>query len=237
MTIPVIVDCDPGHDDAVALLLALASPELDVRLVSTVAGNTTIHKTTRNALTVLELAERTDVPVARGAARPLTRQPSVAEYVHGESGLDGPSLSPPRTRPVDLDAVDAIAEAIRTSPEKVTLVAMGPLTNIALLLAAHPAIAEGVARIVFMGGAVGLGNRTPNAEFNIWADPEAAARVLETPVPITMIGLDVTHQALVGQIESDHLRGRNRCSTFVAELLDFFRAHYWRRFPGFERVA
>ncbi len=232
MTRSVLIDCDPGHDDAIALLLAVASPELRVLGVTTVGGNTTLEKTTRNALTVLELANRTDISVAAGAPRPLCRPLSVAEYVHGESGLDGPRLEPPTTQVVDTHAVPFLREAILSSPEPVTLIPMGPLTNVALLLATYPEVTENLEAIVFMGGAALLGNRTPGAEFNVWADPEAAARVLMTPVPITMAGLDVTHQALVGETEAERLRGRNRSSTFVAELLDFFRTNYPRRFIG-----
>ena len=150
--IPVILDCDPGHDDAIALLLALASPELELLGVTTVAGNQTLAKTTANALRILEFVGREEVPVAAGAERPLVREPFVATYVHGESGLDGPALPPPRGRPVDAHAVDFLAEHILASDRPVTLVATGPLTNIALLLARYPDATAGVARIVLMGG-------------------------------------------------------------------------------------
>jgi inosine-uridine nucleoside N-ribohydrolase len=234
VTIPVIIDCDPGHDDAIALLLAVASPELDILGVTTVAGNTTLEKTTRNALTVLELAGRPDIPVAMGAAVPLARDLVVAEYVHGESGLDGPVLEPPSTDPVSEPAADFMAHAIRTSAEPVTLIPTGPLTNVGILLREHPDVRDNIAAITFMGGAAEIGNVTPNAEFNIYVDPEAAEIVVLSGLPVTMIGLEVTHQALFGEQEADALRGRGRAATFVAELLDFFVANHPRTYstPG-----
>ncbi len=172
---PVILDCDPGHDDAIALLFALASPELEVLGVTTVHGNQTLEKTTANALRVLDLADRRDIPVAAGADRPLERELTVAAHVHGESGLDGPALPPPGRAPMAQHAVDFMIEQIVSSPRPVTLVPTGPLTNIALLLDRIGDV--NVERIVLMGGAIAEGNMTPAAEFNIWADPEAAARV------------------------------------------------------------
>jgi inosine-uridine nucleoside N-ribohydrolase len=235
MTTPILLDCDPGHDDAIALLLALASPELELRGVTTVAGNQTLEKTTANALKVLELAGRADVPVAVGADRPLVRELFVADYVHGESGLDGPALPTPTASPVPEPAVDFLARRLEPG---VVLVATGPLTNVALLLerGARPE------RIVLMGGAIGEGNVTPAAEFNIWVDPEAAARVFESGVNVTMVGLDVTHQALFGPDRVERLRGRGRVSEVVAELLDFFgqfhrKAYGWNGSPIHDAVA
>ena len=172
---PVIIDCDPGHDDAIALLLALGSPELDVLGVTTVHGNQTLEKTTANALRVLELVGRSDISVAAGADRPLVRDLAVAAHVHGESGLDGPALPPAVGAPLGAHAVEFMAETIASSAVPVTLVPTGPLTNIALLL--ERTGGANIARIVLMGGAIGEGNMTPAAEFNIWADPEAADRV------------------------------------------------------------
>lgn len=222
MTTPIILDCDPGHDDAIALLLALASPELDVLAVTTVAGNQTLAKTTKNALRVLELAGRPEIPVGAGADRPLVRDLEVAEWIHGESGLDGPTLSEPRSAPDARHAIDLIAELVESHPEPITLVPVGPLTNIALLLARYPELAGRLGRVVLMGGAVGLGNVTPAAEFNVWQDPEAAKRVFHSGLDVTMIGLDVTHHALLGASEADELRDAGAIGTFVAELLDFF---------------
>jgi inosine-uridine nucleoside N-ribohydrolase len=222
VTTPVLIDCDPGHDDAIALLLALASPELELLGVTTVAGNSTLEKTTANAIRVLELAGRPDVSVAAGAARPLVREPFVAAYVHGESGLDGPALPPARTPPVDEHAVDFLAERILGSPARTTLVPTGPLTNIALLLAIRPEVGERIERIVLMGGATGEGNVTPAAEFNVWADPEAAARVFDSGLDVTMVGLDVTHCAVVTAEHAGRLRRAGRIGAVVADLLEFY---------------
>jgi inosine-uridine nucleoside N-ribohydrolase len=212
----VLIDCDPGHDDAIALLLALASPELELLGVTTVAGNQTLEKTTANAIRVLDFVGRDDVPVAAGAERPLLRDPFVAAYVHGETGLDGPDLPPPQREPLAQHAVEFLAEHV----DGTTLVAVGPLTNVALLLAHYPRARP--ARIVIMGGSIGLGNVTPAAEFNIWADPEAAARVFASGFDLTMIGLDVTHQALLTDGDAERLRASGRTGRMVAELYDFF---------------
>jgi inosine-uridine nucleoside N-ribohydrolase len=212
----ILIDCDPGHDDAIALLLALASPEVELVGVTTVAGNQTLEKTTANAIRVLDFVGREDIPVARGADRPLLREPFVAAYVHGETGLDGPELPPPQREPVAQHAVDFLTEHVGGT----TLVPIGPLTNIALLLAQHPEARPD--RIVLMGGAIGVGNVTPAAEFNIWADPEAAARVFGSGIELTMIGLDVTHQALLMTEDAERLRASGRTGTMVAELYDFF---------------
>ncbi len=171
---PIILDCDPGHDDAIAILLALASPEVELVAVTTVSGNQTLDKTTANALRVLELAGRSDVPVYAGADAPFVRARDVAAHVHGESGLDGPDLPPPSASARPQHAVEFLAECFRGGTKPV-LVPTGPLTNVGLLLATHPGSRP--ERIVLMGGAIGEGNRTPAAEFNIWADPEAAQRV------------------------------------------------------------
>ncbi|HUQ23415.1 MAG TPA: nucleoside hydrolase [Gaiellaceae bacterium] len=225
MTIPILLDCDPGHDDAIALLLALASPELELLGVTTVHGNQTLDKTTDNALRVLELAGRADVAVARGADRPLLREPHVAAHVHGESGLDGPELPAATTQPVAQHAVEFMAE--RIVPGTV-LVPIGPLTNVALYLAEHGT--ENLERIVLMGGAIAEGNMTPAAEFNIWADPEAAQRVFHSGVPVTMIGLDVTHKALLTPALAEQFRAAGRVGTFVAELVEFFKQYHARTY-------
>jgi inosine-uridine nucleoside N-ribohydrolase len=226
VTTPVLIDCDPGHDDAIALLLALASPELELLGVTTVSGNQTLEKTTANALRVLELAGRSDVAVAAGADRPLVRERFVAAYVHGESGLDGPVLREPVGSPVAEHAIDFLAERIAASERPVTLVPLGPLTNVALLLARHPDAAARLDGIVLMGGAIAEGNVTPAAEFNVWADPEAARRVFESGLDVTMIGLDVTHEALMTPAHAERLRSTGRVGTFVAELFDFFHVFH-----------
>jgi inosine-uridine nucleoside N-ribohydrolase len=228
MATPILLDCDPGHDDAIALLLALASPEVELLGVTTVAGNQTLEKTTANAIRVLEFAGHTDVPVAAGADRPLVREPFVASYVHGETGLDGPDLPPPRSAPVNRHAVDFLADKIREADGEVTLVPVGPLTNVALLLALHPDARP--ERIVLMGGAIAEGNVTPAAEFNIWADPEAARRVFESGLDLTMIGLDVTHKALMTREHAERLREAGRVGRAVAELWDFFSRFHRERY-------
>jgi inosine-uridine nucleoside N-ribohydrolase len=231
---PILIDCDPGHDDAIALLLALASPEVELLGVTTVHGNTTLVNTTANALRILELAGRGDVPVAAGADRPFIRDPIVAASVHGESGLDGPDLPPAAGAPVDQHAVDFLSERLRSAGRPVTLVPTGPLTNVALLLARDPAAAEHIERIVLMGGAIAEGNVTPAAEFNIWLDPEAAARVFGSGVDVTMVGLDVTHRALMTPEHAETLRRTGRVGEVVAELWEFYYRHHVRvyDFPG-----
>jgi inosine-uridine nucleoside N-ribohydrolase len=229
MATRVILDTDPGHDDAIALLLALASPELELLGVTTVAGNQTLEKTTANALKILEFVERTDVPVHVGAPRPLVRDQWTAEYVHGETGLDGPDLPEPRTQAADGHAIDFIAREVEEK-EGVVLVPVGPLTNIALLLARYPGIDDRIARIVLMGGSAGAGNVTPGAEFNVWADPEAAHRVFTSGIDVTMIGLDVTHKALLLPERVEELRGSGRVGALVAELYDFYHGHHARTY-------
>ena len=218
----IILDCDPGHDDAIALLLALASPEVELLGVTTVAGNQTLEKTTANAIRVLDHVGRTDIPVARGASRPLVRELHVAADVHGTTGLDGPTLPPPSRPAAGAHAIDWIAETVRTHPQPVTLVATGPLTNVALFLARYPELAGRLDRVVLMGGAIGQGNVTPAAEFNLWADPEAASRVFQTDLHLTMVGLDVTHQALLTPSHARRLSGGGRAGGLVAELFSFY---------------
>src|SRR2546430_9028777 len=234
----ILLDCDPGHDDAIALLLALASPELELLGVTTVAGIQTLEKTTANAIRVLDFVGRDDIPVAAGADRPLIRDQFVAAYVHGETGLDGPDLPPPQRAPVAQHAVDFPAAKIREQEGAVTLVPTGPLTNVALLLAVHPDARP--ERIVLMGGAIAEGNVTPAAEFNIWCDPEAAARVFASGIDVTMIGLDVTHKALFGDRHKAQLEGE--VGEMVRELLAFYGAFHkeaygWDGSPIHDAVA
>jgi pyrimidine-specific ribonucleoside hydrolase len=237
---PVILDCDPGHDDAIALLLALASPELELLVVTTTYGNQTLEKTTANALRVLELVERSDVPVAAGAAHPLARELVVATHVHGESGLDGPALPTARTAPVGEDAADFTKAAVERASEPVALVATGPLTNLARYLARHGP--DGIGCIVVMGGAIAEGNYTPAAEFNVWCDPEAAAAVFASGVDVTMMGLDVTHQAVLGPTVEARLREAGKVGSFVADLNVYFTRYHretygWDGAPIHDAVA
>jgi len=226
----IILDCDPGHDDAIALLLALGSPELNLLGVTTVSGNQTLEKTTANAIRVLDHVGRDEVPVAAGADRPLVRDRHVAAEVHGETGLDGPDLPPPARAPEKTHAIDWIAMTLISRPDPVTLVPTGPLTNIALFLARYPELVARVERIVLMGGAVGEGNVTPAAEFNIWADPEAAHRVFTSGIDLTMVGLDVTHQALLGPPDVARLRSSGTAGTLVADLFEFYVQFHRRRY-------
>jgi inosine-uridine nucleoside N-ribohydrolase len=240
VSIPTLLDCDPGHDDAIALLLALASPELDLLGVTTTYGNQTLAKTTANALRVLELVGRTDVPVAAGAERPLERELVVAAHVHGESGLDGPVLPDAIAAPASEDAVAFIAERIGAASEPVTIVATGPLTNVARYLNTRGG--EGIERIVLMGGAIAEGNFTPAAEFNVWCDPEAAAIVFDSGLDVTMMGLDVTHQALLGPAVEERLRATGRVGSFVADLNVYFTRYHretygWDGAPIHDAVA
>lgn len=228
---PVILDCDPGHDDALAILLAIARPEVELLGITTVAGNAPLAATTHNALAVLTLAGRTDIPVAAGAERPLRRPLRTASQVHGASGLEGADLPRPAAEPRPEGALALMAALIRGSDRPVTLVATGPLTNLATFLDAHRELHGRVGRICLMGGAIGEGNWTASAEFNIWVDPDAAARVFEAGLPLTMIGLDVTHQAVVSVAETDHLATiGNRTGRIFADLFRFFAAWHARRY-------
>jgi len=221
--IPVVIDCDPGHDDALAITLALARPELDVLGITTIGGNSTLANTTRNALRVLALLGRTDVPVAAGPDQPLVRPLETAPQVHGVSGLDGADLPEPASEPRPEGALEFLRATLAAAPAPVTLIPVGPLTNIGLLLRTYPGIAEKIAGISLMGGAMGAGNWTPAAEFNIWVDPEAARIVFRSGLPITMHGLDVTHKALRGLPEADRLDALGtRVGHVFADLLRFF---------------
>ncbi|HXI46771.1 MAG TPA: nucleoside hydrolase [Candidatus Acidoferrales bacterium] len=231
---PIIIDCDPGHDDMVAILLALASPSLEVRGLTTVGGNATLAHVTENALRTLALANRSDVPVAAGAAHPLVGPLHTAAHVHGESGLDGPQLPAARSEPVAADAVTFIADQLERADRPLTLVPTGPQTNIGLLLRERPDLVDRIAHICFMGGAAGEGNITPSAEFNVWVDPEAADLILRSGVPITMIGLDVTHRAILWDTEREAMAaGGGAASKVVAGLLGFYQGFH-RRVYGWD---
>ncbi len=221
-----ILDVDPGHDDAVALMMACGSPALDLLAVTTVAGNVSLEKTTRNALKVLSLIGHTDVPVAAGASAPLVRTLRTAEHVHGESGLAGPEIPDATFGPDGRNAVRLISEALEDSSEPVALIPTGPLTNVANLLRERPDLKDRISRITLMGGSIGLGNTTPAAEFNIYVDPEAAHKVFDSGLPIKMCGLDVTHEAGAGPEERDRLRSLGSIGGVVAGFLEFFAGTY-----------
>jgi inosine/uridine nucleosidase len=232
---PVIIDCDPGHDDMVAIVLAAGSPEIDLLAITTVAGNGTLENTTRNARATCALAGIRGVPVAAGAPRPLLGALRTAPGVHGESALDGAELLSGDDVPLAaVHAVELTARLLREHGEPVTLVPVGPLTNVALLLRTYPDLTERIAEIVMMGGSMSAGNMTPFAEFNIWVDPEAAARVFASGIDVTMVGLDVTHRALMTAEHADRLRAAGRVGTMVAELSDFYHRFHSRiyDFPG-----
>lgn len=221
--IPVILDGDPGHDDAIAWLLAFARPELDIRGVVSVSGNVSLEKTTHNMLQIMTLLGVQDVPLAAGAERPLTGLPLSAPSVHGESGLDGPTLPRPTVSLCGLTGIQLMAKLLAECEEPVTLVPTGPLTNIAGLLLAYPKLRDKIAQISLMGGGLRNGNWTLAAEFNILADPEAAKIVFESGVPIIMAGLDVTEKAFVTPEDFERIRAvGGRIATIVADWLEFF---------------
>ncbi|MDI6692170.1 MAG: nucleoside hydrolase [Anaerosomatales bacterium] len=221
------MDCDPGHDDALAILLAAASPALDLLAITTCGGNQTVEKCTLNARRVCSVAGITDVPIARGAEGPLMRSLHIGEYVHGVSGLDGPEWGDPTVPESEESAHALIVRLLRESLEPVVLIPTGPLTNIALVLASHPELKPKIREIVLMGGSTERGNDTPYAEFNIRVDPEAADIVFRSGVPVTMCGLNVTHQALATPDVLDRLRALGtRMGDLCVELLTFFSASY-----------
>jgi purine nucleosidase len=225
----IIIDCDPGQDDAVMLLLALACPEeFDILGITTVAGNVPLQLTERNARLVCELTGRSDVPVFAGSDKPMVRELVTAEDVHGCDGIDGMDIHEPSTPPQAQHAVDFIIETLLAAGDKsVTLVPTGPLTNIGIAIKKQPGILPKIREIVLMGGASREGgNTTPSAEFNIHVDPHAADIVLRCGRPLTIAGLDVTHQALVKQDCLDRLRAMNsRVATATLGMLEFFNRH------------
>ena len=235
MPTKIILDCDPGHDDAVALLLAWGSPEIELAAVTTVMGNQTIEKVTRNALSVARVAGITGVPFAKGSHRPLVRALQTAEDIHGSSGLDGPVLPEPT---IELDArhaVDLIIDTIMASePGEITLVPTGALTNIALAVRKEPRIVARVKQVVLMGGGFHVGNWSATSEFNIVIDPEAAHIVFNESWPLTMVGLDVTHEALTTpKVAAAIAAVGTGPARFVGELLEFF-AHSYKDQQGFD---
>ncbi len=223
----IILDCDPGHDDAIALLLAAHHPALELLAITTVAGNQSIEKTTHNALKVCSLANIRDVPVAMGMDRPLVRPARHATDIHGASGMDGPNVPEPDIELVPQHGVDLLIELLLNSDGDITLIPTGPLTNIATAIRREPAILPKIQAISLMGGAIGVGNTSPSAEFNLWFDPEAASIVFQCGRPITMTPLEVTHQALATEEIVKRLRDASRpVASFAADLLAFFADSY-----------
>lgn len=223
MSIPVIVDCDPGHDDVFALWLAAGHPSLDLRAVTTVGGNVPLEHTSRNARVALTVAGVTDVPVAAGAEGPLSRVLETAEWIHGENGLGGPELPEPVVPLDPRGATDLIADTMIASDEPVAIIATGPITNVAVFLRERPELAERIREIVWMGGSTDRGNVTPYAEFNAWVDPEALSIVVGSGIRFTMVGLNVTHTALVtSEVRARLAAVGTRTAAFGDELLEFF---------------
>jgi inosine-uridine nucleoside N-ribohydrolase len=229
----IILDCDPGHDDAIAILLAAGNPTIELVGITTVAGNAEVEKTTNNALKVCEIAGIYDIPVLKGSGQPLVRKRETAPDIHGDSGMDGPVLPEPTRTVEEEHAVDFIIRKLMESDGDITLVPTGPLTNIAMAMRREPAILSKIQEIVIMGGGT-FGNWTPAAEFNIYIDAEAAKVVYESGVPITMMGLDLTHQALATEEVTERIAAiENPAAKFVSDLLVFFRKTYLEVF-GFE---
>jgi inosine-uridine nucleoside N-ribohydrolase len=226
----VVLDCDPGHDDALAI--AVAARHTDLLGITTVAGNVPLELTTRNARAVVAVLGL-DVPVHRGSERPLVAEPRTAEFIHGASGLDGPALPSQLPALASEDAVGFLIDTVRARPGEVWIVATGPLTNVAKALQAAPDLAEAVAGISIMGGGIPFGNVTPAAEFNVLVDPEAADLVFRSGARLVMAGLNVTHQWRVGRPEVDRLRATGgRVAGFCADLLAFYGDAYARAFSG-----
>ena len=223
MRLPIILDTDPGIDDAAAIAAALFAPELDLQLMTTVAGNVSVEKTTRNALQLLHFWNA-DIPLAQGASMPLLRPLRDAASVHGESGMEGYEFVEHNRQPLVKPAFQVIRDALMSSPEPLTLVAIGPLTNIALLLMHYPECAFNIRRLVIMGGSAGRGNFTPNAEFNIAIDPEAAAKVFQSGLEIVMCGLDVTNQAVLAPDYLATLPELNQTGRMLHALFSHYRS-------------
>lgn len=220
---PIIIDCDPGVDDAIALMLALRSPELAVQAITVVAGNVPLALTQRNARQICELLGRDDVPIYAGCPRPLVRSLITAEDIHGKTGLEGATLPAPKLPLQATHAVSFLIDTLRSTPQPLTLATLGPLTNIAVALIQAPDIAEGIERIVMMGGGITHGNITPVAEFNMYVDPHAAQVVFDADLPITFLSLDITHQVLTTPARLDAIR---KLGNPVSDIAAAVLSHY-----------
>ena len=231
----IIIDCDPGHDDMAAILLAASHPSIRIEAITAVCGNASVENTTRNALRIVE-AFGLDVPVYRGAERPLLHRYEFPAAFHGPSGLDsaGVELPAPTRTVAPGHAVDAIIRLVEANPGEITLVVIGPMTNVALALALRPDLVPAIRQIVFMGGSSGEGNVTPAAEFNIWADAEAARMVFRSGVPLVMFGLNATHQTLLRREDVAAVRAAHAGDNVVADILDFYCGTYYR-FAGADK--
>lgn len=222
---PIIIDCDPGTDDAIALFMALASEDIDVRAITVVSGNQTIEKTSNNAINIVDFLGK-DVKVAKGAVRPLTREVFLADFVHGDSGVGNTVFPKAKADFYEKNAVDTIYEEAMKCNGELELVAIGPLTNIANLLMTYPEVKDKIKRLVIMGGAIFGGNDSPAAEFNIYVDPEAATIVFESGIPLVMVGLDATHKAKVFENEIREIESYNKVGKYATEIMDFVKCFY-----------
>lgn len=220
--LPIIIDTDPGIDDAAALVLALKNPSLDVRLITTVVGNVDVEKTTANTLKLLSFLNE-EIPVAKGAREPLLRPYEDAAYAHGESGMDGYDFPKHTKEPLKSFAVEAMRDELLKSKEKITIVAIGALTNIALLIKQYPECLDKIEEIVIMGGSISVGNTTSAAEFNIYADPHAAQIVFQSKLPLTMIGLDVTTNTLLTKRVVMEIKDANEVGNMLYQLFSHYR--------------
>lgn len=218
----IIIDTDPGIDDAVAIAAAVFNEKLSVELISTVAGNVSVDKTTNNALRLVEFFEK-DIPVAMGAEKPLIRTPKNASHIHGDTGMDGFDFRNPTKKVCEKNSIDKMREIILTSDEKITLVPIGPLTNIALLLATYPECKKNIEEIVMMGGSSGRGNDSPAAEFNIYADPEAAKMVMASGLKITICPLDVTMTATLDLETINNLKNTGKVGEMFYSIFNYYR--------------
>lgn len=231
----IILDCDPGHDDALAMMMAVTSPKIELAAVTTSAGNQTPEKTLNNAMRMLTLMHRQDIPVAGGNRTPLVNKLETAGSVHGKSGLDGADLPDPDFEPQTMTAIELMAKTVRESAEKITLVVTGPMTNAALFLRVYPDLIDRIERIVYMGGAMGLGNWTPSVEFNIYVDPEAAKIVMNAGIPLVMAPLNVTHKAQIMKEEIDSISAiKNPVAHAFEGLLNFFEIYHENPKWGFK---
>lgn len=227
MSTPIIIDCDPGHDDVFAIWLAAANPAIDLRGITTVGGNGYIEHTTHNALVALTVAGITDVPVAEGSGTPLAGKLTPADWIHGENALGGPELPEPTVSLDPRDALTLMRDIITAADEPITLVPTGPLTNIAMFIQQYPELLPKVKQIVWMGGSTGRGNVNAYVEFNAWCDPEAIDVVVQSGIDFTMVGLNISHQALITkEVRSRIAAIGNRTAQFGVELLEFFCSTY-----------
>ncbi|MFD1124629.1 ribonucleoside hydrolase RihC [Lentilactobacillus raoultii] len=218
MTIKIVMDTDPGIDDAAALTMALNDPQIEVKLITSVAGNVTVDKTTRNAQKIVRFFNK-DVPVAAGAKQPLIKEFEDAARIHGESGMPGYDFPEDLSKPLDKSAVEALRDTIMSSDEKITLVPTGSYTNIALLFSEYPEVKAHIKRIVAMGGSLGMGNMTSAAEFNVFTDPDAAKIMYHAGIPITMVGLDITMKALLTPTSLQKLETMNKTGKMLHDIM------------------